>query len=115
MGVGSTSCENVIPHCQTSCYLQPMTKQRKLQDLVSVGPAMVRDFEDLGITEIDHLRDKDAETLYQELQRLKGGYVDICCRDVFEAAIAQARDPELPQEQCQWWYWSRRRKASTKA
>jgi len=89
-----------------------MTKRRQLRDLVSVGPATVRDLEDLGITEIDHLCDKDAESLYQELQQLRGGYVDICCRDVFEAAIAQARDPELPKEKRQWWYWSRRRKAA---
>ncbi len=88
-----------------------MTEQRKLQDLVSVGPAFVRDFEELGITEVEHLCDKDAETLFQELQHVKGGYVDICCRDVFEAAIAQARDPELPKEKCDWWYWSRLRKA----
>jgi len=31
--------------------------------------------------------------------------------DVFRAAVAQARDPRLPAEQCQWWYWSRKRKA----
>jgi hypothetical protein len=37
--------------------------------------------------------------------------VDICCLDVFRAAVAQARNPHLPVEQCQWWYWSRKRKA----
>jgi len=36
---------------------------------------------------------------------------DICCLDVFSAAVAQARNPQLPPEQCQWWYWSRKRKA----
>ena len=92
-----------------------MTNRKQLQDLVSVGPVTARDLEELGITEVDHLCDKDAETLYCELQQVKGGYVDICCRDVFEAAIAQARDPELPQEKCDWWFYSRRRKASTKA
>jgi hypothetical protein len=89
-----------------------MTKERKLIDLVSVGPAIRQAFEDLGVTEVEQLCDKDAETLYQEFQQLRGGPVDICCRDVFEAAIAQARDPELPKEKCEWWYWSRRRKAA---
>jgi len=37
--------------------------------------------------------------------------VDICCQDVFSAAVAQACNPLLPLEQCQWWYWSRQRKA----
>jgi hypothetical protein len=36
---------------------------------------------------------------------------DICCLDVFSAAVAQARNPQLPAEQRQWWYWSRKRKA----
>jgi hypothetical protein len=29
---------------------------------------------------------------------------------VFVAAVAQAKDPHLPVEQRQWWYWSRLRK-----
>jgi hypothetical protein len=28
--------------------------------------------------------------------------------------VAQARDPQLPVERCQWWYWSRKRKRSQK-
>jgi hypothetical protein len=28
--------------------------------------------------------------------------------------VAQARDPQLPVERCQWWYWSRERKRSQK-
>jgi hypothetical protein len=27
------------------------------------------------------------------------------------AAVAQAKDPHLPLEQCQWWFWSKKRKA----
>jgi hypothetical protein len=34
--------------------------------------------------------------------------------DVFRAAVAQAKDPRLPADQCQWWYWSRSRKRSEK-
>jgi hypothetical protein len=34
--------------------------------------------------------------------------------DVFRAAVAQARNPQLPAEQCQWWYWSRLRKRGEK-
>jgi len=29
---------------------------------------------------------------------------------VFVAAVAQAKDPALPIEQRQWWYWSKIRK-----
>jgi hypothetical protein len=34
--------------------------------------------------------------------------------DTFCCAVAQARDPGLPAEQRNWWYWSRLRKAKAK-
>ena len=85
---------------------------RRLQDLISVGPAMLRDFELLGIRNVSQLASADPEQLYRRLCRLTGEHQDICCLDVFRAAVAQARNPLLPAEQCQWWYWSRKRKAA---
>ena len=82
-----------------------------LQNLVSVGPAMLRDFELLGIRSVPQLARQEPDELYERLQEITGQQHDICCLDVFHAAVAQARDPYLPSEQCQWWYWSRRRKA----
>jgi hypothetical protein len=84
---------------------------RRLQDLVSIGPAMLRDFELLGISSVNQLRRKNPRHMYRELCRLKGKPQDICCLDVFTAAVAQARNPQLPVEQRQWWYWSKKRKA----
>jgi nucleotidyltransferase/DNA polymerase involved in DNA repair len=86
-------------------------QQRRLEDLISVGPAMLRDFQLLGIRSVGQLARKNPTRLYRELCRLTGQPVDICCQDIFAAAIAQARNPLLPAEQCQWWYWSRQRKA----
>lgn len=85
--------------------------ERRLQDLVSVGPATVRDFHLLGIRSVQQLANKEPRQLYHELCRLTGTHQDICCLDVFTAAVAQAKNPKLPREQCQWWYWSRKRKA----
>ena len=87
-----------------------VTDNRKLSDLTSVGPATVADFEDLGITEVDHLINRDARELFARLQRLKGQRVDPCCEDVFRAAIEQARDPSLPKQKRMWHYWSKQRK-----
>lgn len=113
-------------------------QQRSLQDLISVSPAMLRDFEMLGIRSVKQLAHQDPVKLYRKLCRITGQYVDICCQDVFTAAVAQARGPRHVQragveargprhvqrpgvearnplllaEQCQWWYWSRQRKAS---
>lgn len=84
----------------------------KLGDLISVGPAMVRDFELLGIRRVAQLAKADPEKMYRKLGRVARQHQDICVLDVFRAAVAQARDPRLPAEQCQWWYWSRKRKES---
>jgi len=83
---------------------------RRLQDLVSVGPAALQDFALLGIKTIDELADKKAHLLYQRLCWITEKQHDPCVEDVFSAAIAQAQNPDLPAEECQWWYWSRKRK-----
>lgn len=83
---------------------------RSLQDLVSIGPAMLRDLELLRIRSVAQLARKNPRRMYRDLCRLTGQTQDICCLDVFTAAVAQAKNPRLSVEQCQWWYWSRKRK-----
>ncbi|MGA2431781.1 MAG: DUF4332 domain-containing protein [Candidatus Acidiferrum sp.] len=84
---------------------------RRLADLISVGPAMVRDFELLGVRSVAQLARRSPERLYRELGRVARQHQDICVLDTFRAAVAQARDPHLPVEKCQWWWWSSQRKA----
>ncbi|HEX3086444.1 MAG TPA: helix-hairpin-helix domain-containing protein [Pyrinomonadaceae bacterium] len=86
------------------------TDTRQLKDLVSVGPAMLEDFDLLGVRTVAQLRRRSPERMYRELCRIRKQTIDACCLDVFVAAVAQAKDPELPIEQRQWWYWSRVRK-----
>ncbi|HEY6122888.1 MAG TPA: helix-hairpin-helix domain-containing protein [Pyrinomonadaceae bacterium] len=88
--------------------------QRQLKDLVSVGPSILQDLKMLGINNVRQLTRKRPAQMYQQLCRMKGPQ-DICCLDVFVAAVAQANDPNLPVEQCQWWYWSRKRKEANDA
>lgn len=89
-----------------------LTEERRLGDLISVGPAMLRDFERLGVRNVKQLSRQDPGKLYRKLCRLTGQRQDVCVLDVFSAAVAQARNPDLPTEQCVWWYWSRKRKVS---
>ena len=89
-----------------------VVKERRLQDLISVGPAMLRDFELLGIQSVEQLAMQNPKRMYDKLCRVTGKPHDICCLDVFSAAVAQAKNPLLPAELCQWWYWSRLRKAA---
>jgi hypothetical protein len=89
-----------------------MCDQRQLRDLISVGPAIERDFHMLGVRSVPQLAKQDPQKLYSQLERLTGTRQDPCVLDVFRAAVAQARNPRLPAQQCQWWYWSRKRKSA---
>jgi len=92
-----------------------MAPQRELKDLVSVGPAILRDFEMLGVRNVAQLSRQEPQELYQRLCTLTGKRQDPCVLDTFSAAVAQARDPELPPAQRQWWFWSRERKRQEEA
>ena len=85
-------------------------KERQLADLISVGPAMLQDFHQLGIHSVKELARRNPQAMYSRLNRIKGQRQDICCLDVYGAAVAQAKDPLLSPEKSQWWYWSRLRK-----
>jgi nucleotidyltransferase/DNA polymerase involved in DNA repair len=86
---------------------------RQLGDLISIGPAMLRDFELLGIRSVVQLARQNPRRMYEKLGRT-GQRQDPCVLDTFCAAVAQAKNPRLPAEQCEWWYWSRKRKAGKK-
>ena len=85
---------------------------RPLSALRSVGPATLEDLRLLAVADTADLAGRDPQALYDALCRIKGQAVDICCLDVFSCAVAQARNPQLPREQCDWFWWSRQRKAS---
>jgi predicted RecB family nuclease len=85
-------------------------EERQLSGLVSIGPAMLRDFEMLGIRTVAQLARRSPEKMYEKLCQVTGQAQDICCLDVFRAAVAQAKNPNLPIAQRQWWHWSRKRK-----
>ena len=82
------------------------TESRRLQDLISVGPAITRDLKRMGIRSVAELGRQNPEKLYEKLCRVTGKAQDICCLDVL-----RARNPQLPPQKCLWWYWSRQRKA----
>jgi hypothetical protein len=90
-------------------------KERQLKDLISIGPAMLRDFELLGIRSVQQLAKQDAKKLYDKLGPIARQHQDICVLDTFAAAVAQARNPRLPAERCRWWCWSKRRKLATES
>lgn len=89
-------------------------KTRELGDLISIGTAMLKDFEMLGIRSVRKLARKDPQRMYEKMERLTGQRQDPCVLDTFCAAVAQAKNPRLPAEKCQWWWWSKKRKQRSK-
>ena len=87
-----------------------MPATRQLRELSGIGPAMLSDFEVLGIRTVKDLARRRPETMYEQLVARRGPQ-DICVLDVFRCAVAQARNPRLPAAQRNWWYWSRLRKS----
>jgi nucleotidyltransferase/DNA polymerase involved in DNA repair len=87
-----------------------MADKRQLQDLAGVGPATLSDLHLLGVHSVAQLATKDGDELYQRLCQITGTQHDPCCLDIFRCCIAQARDPDLPEDQKNWWYWSNLRK-----
>lgn len=88
----------------------PTHAERQLKDLAGIGPRMLEDLDALGIRTVPQLARADGQHLYQKLCRLTGTRQDPCVLDTFVCAVEQARDPQLPAEKRQWWYWSRVRK-----
>lgn len=91
-----------------------MADKRKLRDLAGVGPAFLKDFEMLGIKNVDQLKKADGKKLYERLCALTGTRQDPCVLDTLVCAIEQARDPMLPAEKRNWWYYSRIRKGEAR-
>ncbi len=84
------------------------TVSSNLQTIPGVGPSIARDLTDLGIRQVDDLREEDPERLYEELCVLRGERVDPCVKYVFRCAVYfashEVHDPSL----LQWWNWKDR-------
>jgi hypothetical protein len=87
---------------------------RQLKDLRGIGPKMLDDFERLGVSSVRQLKTRDAGRMYRRMCDLTGVRQDPCVLDTYRCAIEQARNPNLPEEQRDWWYWSGLRKAASR-
>jgi hypothetical protein len=85
--------------------------ERQLKDLEGVGQAVLADLQQQGVPTVAALAKRSPQRLYETLCRDAGKRLDPCVLDTLRCAVAQARDPHLPDEQRKWWYWSRQRKA----
>lgn len=83
------------------------TDARTLLHIPNIGPAMVKDFHQLGITAPAELIEKDPFHLYTRLCELTGVRHDPCVLDTFISAVRFMEGaPPLP-----WWHYTAERKS----
>jgi len=87
--------------------------ERQLKHLRGIGKKMLEDFDKLGVRSVSQLKSRDADELYRRMCEISGQRQDPCVLDTYRCAIEQARNPDLPEEQRDWWYWSRVRKGAS--
>lgn len=77
----------------------------ELQNIPGVGRSIAEDLRSLGIRRVIDLRDKNPETLYDELCKKMGKPVDRCMLYVFRCAVYFASHTRHDSEKLKWWYW----------
>jgi hypothetical protein len=82
-----------------------------LQSIPGVGPSIAQDLRDLGFGKVADLARKDAERMYEDLCRLRGGHIDRCVLYVFRCATYFADNDTHDPELLKWWNWKDRSRA----
>ena len=73
-----------------------MKKQSELEQIPGVGKAIAEDLNNLGIHQVQELRNQDPEILYRQLCDYEGKPVDRCMLYVLRCAVyyASTKNPE---------------------
>lgn len=80
---------------------------KRFQDIPNIGPAMERDFLELGLKRPQDLKGKDPYALYQKMCRVSGTRQDPCVLDTYMAAIDFMNGARAKA----WWQYTKARKA----
>lgn len=76
-----------------------------LEVIPGVGVATVEDLNRLGIFEVEQLKDRDPQRMYDDISRLDGVKHDRCVLYVFRCAVYYASQPRHDPEKLKWWNW----------
>jgi hypothetical protein len=87
--------------------LNPEEKIKKLQIIPGVGKSISRDLWNIGIREVNDLKDRDPEELYRLSNHHAGLIQDRCLLYVFRCAVyfAETEFNDQETEKLKWWNW----------
>jgi nucleotidyltransferase/DNA polymerase involved in DNA repair len=80
---------------------------KELTKIPGVGKSIASDLYNIGIRQIDDLKGKDPEVLYDNSNQLVGCVQDRCLLYVFRCAVyfAETQTGKQDKEKLQWWNW----------
>ena len=77
----------------------------ELQKIPGIGKSIAKDLRILGINQVNDLRNRNPEELYNELCKRMGKPVDRCMLYVFRCAVYFASHTKHDSEKLKWWHW----------
>ncbi|MEO6694551.1 MAG: helix-hairpin-helix domain-containing protein [Ignavibacteria bacterium] len=87
-----------------------MNKAEQIKVLITipgVGKSIAEDLLNIGITNVQQLKGKDSEQLYNKSNEFAGAVQDRCLMYVFRCAVyfAETENKKRKNEKLKWWYW----------
>jgi len=76
-----------------------------LLEVPGIGKSIKKDLQKLGIKEVEDLKNKDPEKLYNALCELEGKHIDRCVLYTFRCAVYYASKVRHEKEKLKWWNW----------
>jgi hypothetical protein len=70
-----------------------------------IGKSLAQDLNSLGIREVEDLKTKNPEILYDDLCKLQNANIDRCVLYTFRCAVYYARSNRHDPELLKWWNW----------
>lgn len=78
---------------------------REFRRIPGVGKVIAEDFWNIGLRNIDDLKNKIPEQLYEKLCQFQKCHVDRCMLYVFRCAVYFASEDNPQPELLKWWNW----------
>jgi hypothetical protein len=80
---------------------------KELRTIPGVGKSIAIDLWDIGIKQIEDLKGKSPEKMYEQSNELSGMVQDRCLLYVFRCAVyfAETEEAIREQEKLLWWNW----------
>lgn len=80
-------------------------RKSDLLKIPGVGISIAGDLNDLGITRISDLKNRNPEKLYRDLGIIRKTKIDRCVLYVFRSAVYFASNEKHQPELLKWWNW----------